>query len=117
MKETDTEKEIKKIPEKQSDNFRYPRTLENLNNRKLNLLSTRDLDQAIKNLSNPRFLGSIHLKRDASPSNMIDDMLKGELGIKLNKSLKNTLFNPITKLLILLMIVFNLMWLIFVLFG
>ncbi|UCD02466.1 MAG: hypothetical protein JSV23_05500 [Promethearchaeota archaeon] len=76
-----------------------------------NLLHSNNLNNIIKSLSNPRFLGSIHLKKGAytnsnSVSNLIEDELKG----KITKSLKNTLFNPITKILIILWVIFNLIW-------
>ena len=76
------------------------------------LLSSSVLANSIKNLSNPRFLGSIHLKNTSRHSNIssVDNLLSGELELNVNKSLKNMLFNPITKILILLMIVFNLIW-------
>jgi len=76
------------------------------------LLSSSVLANSIKNLSNPRFLGSIHLKNTSRYSNLssVDNLLSGELELNVNKSLKNMLFNPITKILILLMIVFNLIW-------
>ncbi len=76
------------------------------------LFSSSDLYNSIKNLSNPRFLGSIHLKNTNRNSNFssVDNLLSGELELNVNKSLKNMLFNPITKILILLMITFNLIW-------
>ena len=76
------------------------------------LLSSSVIANSIKNLSNPRFLGSIHLKNTSRYSNLssVDNLLSGELELNVNKSLKNMLFNPITKILILLMIVFNLIW-------
>jgi len=76
------------------------------------LLSSSALANSIKNLSNPRFLGSIHLKNTRRISNIssVDNLLSGDLELNVNKSLKNMLFNPITKILILLMIVFNLIW-------
>ena len=75
-------------------------------------LSSSLLAYSIKNLSSPRFLGSIHLKTTNRNSNIssVDNLLSGELELNVNKSLKNMLFNPITKILILLMITFNLIW-------
>jgi len=81
---------------------------------KLNgLFSSDALSNSINNLSKPRFLGSIHMNKEfVSNFSSVGNLLNGELERKLNKSLKNTLFNPITKFLILLTIIFNLVWLI-----
>lgn len=71
------------------------------------------LSNSINNLSKPRFLGSIHMNKEfVSNFSSVENLLNSELEMKLNKSLKNTLFNPITKFLILLTIIFNLVWLI-----
>ena len=80
---------------------------------KINLLSSKELDTAIKNISRPRFLGSIHLNKDLNTNyniSSVDTLLKGELELKINKSLKNAILNPITKALIISMILFNLLW-------
>jgi len=77
------------------------------------LFSSDALSNSINNLSKPRFLGSIHMNKEfVSNFSSVGNLLNGELERKLNKSLKNTLFNPITKFLILLTIIFNLVWLI-----
>ena len=77
-----------------------------------NLLSSDALSNSIKNLSNPRFLGSIHMnKQFVSNFNSVENLLNGELEMRINRSLKNTLINPITKVLILITILFNLFWL------
>jgi len=69
------------------------------------------LSNSINNLSKPRFLGSIHMNKElVSNFSSVENLLNSELEMKLNKSLKNTLFNPITKFLILLTIIFNLVW-------
>ncbi|MFX1380010.1 MAG: hypothetical protein ACFFA4_13045 [Promethearchaeota archaeon] len=68
------------------------------------------LDNIIKSLSAPKFLGSIHMKRTTSPNNSIENLVESELQLKTAKALKNTLFNPVTKILIILAIVFNLVW-------
>jgi len=85
---------------------------------KNNLLSSSDLYNSIKNLSNPRFLGSIHLKnQNVNPNfSSVDNLLKGQLELKVNKSLKNMMLNPVTKVLILSMIIFNLVWMLFIYF-
>ena len=79
---------------------------------KLNgLFSSDALSNSINNLSSPRFLGSIHMKKElVSNFSSVENLLNDELEMKLNESLKNTLFNPITKFLILLTIIFNLVW-------
>ncbi|TFG26876.1 MAG: hypothetical protein EU532_08800 [Promethearchaeota archaeon] len=77
-----------------------------------NLLSSDALSNSIKNLSNPRFLGSIHMnKQFVSNFSSVENLLNGELEMRINRSLKNTLINPITKVLILITILFNLLWL------
>lgn len=77
------------------------------------LFSSDALSNSIKNLSKPRFLGSIHMNKElVSNFSSVENLLNGELEMKLNKSLKNTLFNPITKILILITIIFNLVWLV-----
>ena len=86
--------------------------IENLGRKKLNLLSSEALSNKIKNITNPSFLGSIHMKTAHPTSNFssVDNLLKGELELKLNKSLKNSMFNPLTKILILSMVIFNIIW-------
>ena len=75
------------------------------------LLSSDSLDYAIKNLSRPRFLGSIHLKNAVNPSfNPIEHFVDKALDLRLTKSLKSTILNPITKTLIILAILFNIFW-------
>lgn len=79
------------------------------------LLSSNQMENSIKSLSIPSFLGSLHMKNTNSNPNFssVDNLLKGELELKLNKALKNTLLNPITKILIFAMILANLFWVIF----
>ncbi|KKM79502.1 hypothetical protein LCGC14_1349300 [marine sediment metagenome] len=70
-----------------------------------------NLNYAIKNLLNPRFLGSIHLKKNSNPSlKNVENLLANDLDLKLTRSLKNTFLNPVTKTLIILAILFNLFW-------
>ncbi|MFW9897654.1 MAG: hypothetical protein ACFFDO_00135 [Candidatus Thorarchaeota archaeon] len=90
----------------------FNKEIEKLGRKKLNLLSSEALENSIKNLTNPRFLGSIHMKNLRPNTNFssIENLLKGELELKINKSLKNTIFNPIAKILIILMITFNIIW-------
>ncbi len=68
------------------------------------------LENIISSLTSPRFLGSIHMKNTNSAKNSIENLVESELQLKTTKALKNTLFNPVTKILILMAIVFNLLW-------
>ena len=78
----------------------------------INSLSSKELDCQIKNLSRPSFLGSIHLNKEAiSHISSLDTLITGGLELKLTKSFNSILFNPITKLLIISMIIFNIIWL------
>ncbi len=80
-----------------------------------NLISSKQLEYQIKSLSRPKFLGSIHLQKEmALNSNVlpIQSVLNTELETKLDKSLKSTIFNPITKILIIITLLFNIFWLI-----
>ena len=72
---------------------------------------SNNLDYLIKNLSNPGFLGSIHLKKEMNPNyRQVENVLAIENELKLTNSLKNTIFNPVTKILIISAIIFNLIW-------
>ena len=87
-------------------NLKEERTIE-----KYSSLSSNYLHDIIKNISRPKFLGSIHLKNDTNTYNRsVENLLKGELEGKLTKSLKNASLNPITKTLIILVLVFNIIW-------
>ena len=88
------------------------REFEELGKKKLNLFSSEALDNSIKNLTRPAFLGSFHMKNMYPNTNFssIENILKGQLELKINKSLKNAVLNPITKVLIILMVVFNIVW-------
>ena len=69
------------------------------------------LNNLIHNLSNPRFLGSIHLKKEMNPNySQVENLISNENELKLTKTLKNTIFNPVTKILIISAIVFNIIW-------
>jgi hypothetical protein len=83
----------------------------------INLLSSEQIENYIKNLSNPSFLGSIHLKKETQPNiQTIDRLLKEELESKVNNSIKSSIFNPITKILIIAAIAFNIFWFVFAYF-
>jgi len=78
---------------------------------KSKFLPSNNLSSRIKNLSNPRFLGSIHLRKEMNPIyHQVKNLIANENELKLNKSLKNTLFNPVTKILIILAALFNVIW-------
>ncbi len=82
---------------------------------RIDLCSSNHINNFIKSLSRPQFLGSIHLNKETTSNfSSVENLLKGELELKLNNSLKNIFFNPITKILILLTIAFNIFWLIFI---
>ena len=79
-------------------------------NRK-NFIPFNNIAHLINNISNPKFLGSIHLKKEMNPNyHQVKDLLANEHELNLTQSLKNTIFNPITKILILSAIIFNLIW-------
>ena len=87
-------------------NLKEERTIE-----KYSSLSSDYLHNIIKNISRPKFLGSIHLKNDTNIYNRsVENLLKGELEGKITRSLKNTFLNPITKTLIILALIFNIIW-------
>lgn len=90
---------------------------ENLENRitnKINLFSTADINAFIKNLSRPQFIGSIHLRKDTNLNKSpVNDMLKGELQMRLSKAIANPFNNVVTRYLVFLMILFNVMWILF----
>ena len=78
---------------------------------KSSFIPSNHLDFLIKRLSNPGFLGSIHLKKEMNPNyRQIENVLASEHELKLTQSLKNTIFNPVTKILIILAIIFNIFW-------
>ena len=88
---------------------------QNRSTEKINLLSSEKIDFFVKNLSSPRFLGSLHMKQEINPnSRLIENVINKNLDHNLSRSLKNPLNNPITKYLILMMILFNFLWIIFI---
>ena len=87
----------------------------NINNKgssdRISFIPSNNLDFLIKKLSNPNFLGSFHLKKEINPNyHQVENILGNEHDLKLTRSLKNTIFNPITKILIISAIIFNLIW-------
>lgn len=78
---------------------------------KIKLFSSNNLENIIKGLSKPRFLGSIHLKNETHTNiNPVGNLIESELKLKMTKALKNTLFNPVTRILIISAIIFNIIW-------
>jgi len=79
-------------------------------NRK-NFVPSNYLNQLIQNLSNPRFLGSIHLKKEMNPHyDQVEKFISNQHELKMTKTLKNVILNPITKILIISAIIFNIIW-------
>jgi Fe2+ transport system protein B len=79
------------------------------------ILASNNLERSIKNLSKPSFLGSYHLNRSLYQKNSsLNTIINDELQLEMNKSIKNTVFNPITKILIIIAILFNLFWFLFI---
>ncbi|MFW9968828.1 MAG: hypothetical protein ACFFDF_01425 [Candidatus Odinarchaeota archaeon] len=99
MKETDVKNSTEKVEFEK---------LPSIN--KKNQLYSNHLNNMIKSLLTPSFLGSIHMKKTNSNTNSIESLVENELKLKTTKALKSTLFNPVTKILIILAIVFNLIW-------
>jgi hypothetical protein len=98
-------KEIENDKKKSVENIEY--SLVNRNK----LIPFNNITHIINNLSNPKFVGSIHLKKEMNPNyHQIKDLLANERELNLTHSLKNTMFNPITKILIFSAIIFNLFW-------
>jgi Fe2+ transport system protein B len=107
LMEKENSKADMRNPKKELNEFKNPM--------RVNLLSTEDLNNFIENLNKPNFLGSVHFNRDEnSTRDTIEKQLINSVGTnKLSESIKSTLFNPITKVLILAWIVFNIFWLVF----
>ena len=99
------------------DNKKFLRDYEEIfNESRLSYLSSNSHTNHLKDLSQPRFLGSYHLKEAINPKfKAVDNILRGNLEIKYSKALKNTIFNPITISLIVIVLLFNLIWLLLVL--
>ncbi len=95
------------MKEKKND---MDKTIEN-NADRSRFIPSNIMDYLIKNLSNPRFLGSIHLKKEMNPNySQVKDLIASESELKLTKSLKSTIFNPLTKILIVAAVIFNILW-------
>lgn len=75
------------------------------------ILASNSLEQSIKNLQNPSFLGSFHLNSNIyHQNNSFKKMMEESLQNKTNQSIKNVIFNPLTKILLILTIVFNIFY-------
>lgn len=82
-----------------------------MNNNRLNWINSNDPNSIMKQLRSPRFLGSYHLKQEAgSKFKPVENLLQGNLRLKQQKSLKSTIFNPLTVGLMILAFAFNLFW-------
>jgi len=112
MKQTEPEKnQSERINDDLVDSGLIKDYEEIINNNKLNLLGSADPNAIIKSLSKPRFLGSYHLKEDINPNfKPLNNLIKGELDYRYTKSLKSTIFNPITIILIVVFLIFNILW-------
>jgi len=86
--------------------------------RDLDLSSTIDIDNFIKNLSSPRFLGSNFSKRNHfKTSNSIMGILKSRIFYyNIVKKGNWILFNPLVKALLILWCIFNITMLFLILF-
>jgi len=112
MKKAENKEESNSENNKQSENMKFLKDYEDvINNNKLNTFSAHDPNQIFRMLSNPRFLGSYHMKKSILNNNKsINNLLKGNLELKYAKSLRNIVFNPLTITLIILAILFNFLW-------
>ncbi len=82
-----------------------------LNSNKLRLFPSSDYNKQLKNLNNPRFLGSYHLKEENTPRyTTFKTLMKGDLEVKYAKALRSTLINPVTIALIIIALLFNILW-------
>ncbi|MBY9005377.1 MAG: hypothetical protein KGD63_01330 [Candidatus Lokiarchaeota archaeon] len=94
------------------DNYKNSKETEpKENNLRFNSMYSNQLDNIIKNLTKPSFLGSIHLENQTDNNiTQIENFIKTDYQLRLNKSIKNSIFNPLTKILIFIIIVFNVLW-------
>jgi hypothetical protein len=82
-----------------------------LNQNKLLIHPLNNPIKNLKNLTTPRFLGSYHLKQEIDPKyDAFNKILKGDLEIKYAKALRTAMFNPITIILIIAALIFNILW-------
>jgi hypothetical protein len=108
-KENDKITNENKIFSNRTSNLDNSREIESITSN--NFIPSNNIDYLIKKLTNPGFLGSIHLKKEMNPNyHQVEKILSSEHELKLTRSLKNSIFNPITKFLIISAIIFNLIW-------
>ncbi|MBN1800598.1 MAG: hypothetical protein JW891_03780 [Candidatus Lokiarchaeota archaeon] len=82
---------------------------------KISLSFSRELDNSFKMFFQPRFLGSIHLKNITSCHDYpFTEFAKKRTSREITQSIKNLTFNPFTKYLIVLMIIFNILWIVLI---
>ncbi|MFX1396051.1 MAG: hypothetical protein ACFFAS_03295 [Promethearchaeota archaeon] len=87
---------------------------DNLELRKVPLSFSRTLSEITNSLLKPRFLGSIHLKESTSSDKYpFNEYAKMNYGGHLYKTFKGPFHNPITRYLVFLMILFNVLWILF----
>ena len=112
MKENENDKEKSfKGKESFARTGDFENTTDNNSLNRTSFVPSNNLNFLIKNLSSPRFLGSIHLKKEMNPNyNQVKDLLMSDNQVKLTKSLKSTIFNPLTKILIISAVIFNVFW-------
>jgi len=85
-----------------------------LNTNNLRLYPTSDYNSRLKSLTNPRFLGSYHMKEETNPRfKMLNTLMTGDLEVKYAKALRSTLLNPVTIALIIIALLFNVLWFFF----
>ena len=116
MKESEHQRDTERKEESGQKNASFNSTsLPTTSKEKLNFLSSKQLDYQIKKLSKPDFLGSIHFAKDVinKQFHSVENLMQGELDTKINNSLKNSMFNPVTKILIFITILFNIMWILY----
>jgi hypothetical protein len=88
-----------------------------INRGNLGRLNASDPNVMLKKLSMPQFVGSYHLKNPINQGfKSIENLFKGSSELKYTKSLKSIIFNPLTIVLIIITLVFNLFWLFTLLF-
>ena len=82
-----------------------------INSGNLGRLNAGDPNVMLKKLSIPQFVGSYHLKNPINQGfKSIENLFKGSSELKYTKSLKSIIFNPLTIVLIVIALAFNLLW-------
>ena len=82
-----------------------------LNNNRLRIFPSIDYNNHLRSLTNPKFLGSYHMKEDINPKyKTLNTLLRGDLEAKYSKALRSTIVNPVTIALIVIGLIFNILW-------